>query len=1317
MIAGKWFDLCIGLDIHFVIVPPSPAPVPLPHPFVGLIYDPAGLIVGAAIAGGMAAFSEAPFKGPVLVNSLPSAHTGVQTTNKMTMPHIPTPPGVSWYFGKPPANDGSIVTGSKTVYFSGSNAVRLGDLVMTCGEPVRLPTSTIIAIPMGFPVLVGGPPTLDVLAALMASIRTQWISGKLHALLGAAEGSWTSKIICLFTGHPVDVVTGMVMTDAVDLRLPGSIPCLFERTYYSRSNYQGPLGHGWAHTYDQHIHVERKRIVLHAGDGRDLYFRNIEVGGTTQNISERLILRRFEDRFVVETHNRLSYHFLCQGRADGGFSLARIENRAGDHLQLSYDQRGSLLQVTDTVGRQIRLVTDQTGRLIALEVPHPEQPQQRLEIARFKYDASGDLCSVRDALGNEQRYVYKNHLMVQETNRNGFSFYFAYDGIDNDAKCIRTWGDGGLYDHALTYDKGGRTTVVEDSLGNKTTYFSNEYGLVAKKIDPIGGVTSYDWNEFWRKKSETDADGNTTHFNYDEAGNCCEQIFPDGARVRVRFDDANKPVEAVSRAGGIGKWTYDAVGHVTSYVNPSGNYTIFDYESGRLNSIAYARGGRKTLAYDDYGNLVNVRLDDGAEFAWTYDELGRVIGSKDPQGRIRRARRDLLGRLIEVREPDGQVRQLEYDGEGNVTHYKDSTTDVTMTYSGMRKLRTFTKDNATVEYVHDTEGRLLRVKNQVGHCYQFEMDPAGRVIATVGYDGRRTLYTLSPAGKKVQIILPSGFSYKLDYDIAGRLVNVTNSNGEAVNYEYGADGNLVKAEKKAVMLTFERDIMGRIIKESMDNTWVSYDYDREGYRVGTASSRGFVETFDRSTRGYVERIAFGYRLPGCEIKFKRDSGGREREREFAGGVTALRDYDSIGRLRFQEFGGVRRRRRSRNYEWEGDLRLCSVADSVRGREVFGRDTNGKLAWARDADGTVDVRALDEVGNCYKSFDRSDREYDACGRLVKTNGITYEYDMDGNLIRKNSSDGKVWKYTWDGWGMLEEVLRPDGAAVRFTYDALGRRVSKSFQGRTTRWVWDGNTPLHETTSQQLIGGKRSDTYRAPELDHPAASDITWLFDPDTFSPMGKLDGNRHTAVIADHLGTPIAMFNSFGETTWSAELDLWGKPRLDSQNTSECPFRWPGQYQDDETGLSYNRFRYYDPDAGTYISEDPTSLLGGLALYAYSGDVKASCDPFGLDPLPVLIGESQRRLRDAAAQEGAEWIGPVWPKHLWPVTAENLGECKLFNQEWLQRMMDEGRTIIDIGRDPLRPRNYGDNLFDFYGMEKDMLDKANYPREEPKTYCK
>jgi RHS repeat-associated protein len=102
----------------------------------------------------------------------------------------------------------------------------------------------------------------------------------------------------------------------------------------------------------------------------------------------------------------------------------------------------------------------------------------------------------------------------------------------------------------------------------------------------------------------------------------------------------------------------------------------------------------------------------------------------------------------------------------------------------------------------------------------------------------------------------------------------------------------------------------------------------------------------------------------------------------------------------------------------------------------------------------------------------------------------------------------------------------------------------------------------------------------------------------------------TRVVVDHLGTPRMMADEAGALAWKAQLDVCGVARNDVALTA-CPWRWPGQYEDAETGLFYNRFRYYDPEAGRYLCLDPIRLEGGLNLYAYVLDPTRESDPYGL----------------------------------------------------------------------------------------------------------
>ena len=102
---------------------------------------------------------------------------------------------------------------------------------------------------------------------------------------------------------------------------------------------------------------------------------------------------------------------------------------------------------------------------------------------------------------------------------------------------------------------------------------------------------------------------------------------------------------------------------------------------------------------------------------------------------------------------------------------------------------------------------------------------------------------------------------------------------------------------------------------------------------------------------------------------------------------------------------------------------------------------------------------------------------------------------------------------------------------------------------------------------------------------------------------------------DHRGLPLALISEDGNTAWSAEYDEWGN-QLNEENPHHLhqPYRLPGQQYDKESGLYYNRHRYYDPLQGRYITPDPIGLRGGWNMYQYPLNPIQVIDPMGLDAI-------------------------------------------------------------------------------------------------------
>ena len=186
------------------------------------------------------------------------------------------------------------------------------------------------------------------------------------------------------------------------------------------------------------------------------------------------------------------------------------------------------------------------------------------------------------------------------------------------------------------------------------------------------------------------------------------------------------------------------------------------------------------------------------------------------------------------------------------------------------------------------------------------------------------------------------------------------------------------------------------------------------------------------------------------------------------------------------------------------------------------------------------------------------------------------------------------YEWYGNGMLKSVRTPEGATIRFEYDALGRRTLKEFRGIRYRYAWDGNVLLHEWNYHSWTKPIRKKdkygrySYSSPE---PLTNFTTWVYDGQSHTPVAKFTEEDCYSIVQDHLGTPTQAFDSRGNKVWDCVLDIYGDIQMIEGDKDFIPFRFQGQYADVETSLYYNSFRYYSPELRNYISQDPIRMAG------------------------------------------------------------------------------------------------------------------------------
>jgi RHS repeat-associated protein len=989
---------------------------------------------------------------------------------------------------------------------------------------------------------------------------------------------------CTVTGHPVDVIGGYVFTEADDFEVNGIIPITWTRKWTSFSKHNGSLGSGWHHSYDMAVFALEDDMFFRGADGRVIKLPKTAEGQTSFEREERFFVTRNKEEYRIRTTENL---FYCFKTGIGEMKLSSIEDFNKFKIEFLYNTAGHLEKIIDSIGRTLQISCDNAGRILKITAPHPDRVSKNITLITYEYDEFGDLVALSDTLEQKATFEYRNHLLIRETFKDGLSFYFDYQGIGENSTCTRTWGDKGIYDHKLQYFPDEKRTIVTNSLGHQTTYFGNDSGLVTKTIDPRGGVTTKVFNKYNEIIEITDPLGNKTFLEYDAYGNNVGIKSPDDSSARITFNENFLPISARDEVGGIWAWSYDNHMNLVTRQEPMDNAVKYEYQDGLLTKIINPDGTEDKLAYDEVKNLRHFVTEGDNISSYLYDNLGNCTKITDPLGNEEWREYDLLNRVTKVKSPDGNLRVFEYDAADNVIRAKDQHQDIRFEYEGMSKMVRQKLDKSELRFFYDTEGNLTSLLNEKGEKYAYQLDNVGDVIAEIGFDGLTRQYKRNLVGQIIEQVRPSGQSTHYQYDKSGRITNVQFGDGTQEYFLYRPDGALMQAANQFGKVEFTRNIAGQILSETQNGQTVFTEYDFLGNRNKVTSSMGANLNLQRDKMGGITQM----NQKDWTVDFIRNKAGLETER-LMGNLKSSFQRDKMGRITEHKVSVGGDSKRTKSYKWGYNDRLHEILDNKLGLTSFEHDIFGNLASANYGNGKKQLRNPDEVGNLFKTEGRTDRKYDRGGRLLEADGTNYEYDLDGNLSKKALPDGSIWSYEWNASGLLAKVIRPDNEEVSFEYDALGRRIKKTFKDISTFWVWDEDVPLHEWTNEQEV--------------------TTWLFEEDSFAPIGKLKAEEKYNIISDYLGTPFEMYDQSGGRVWQGELDSFGAIQNFKGNAkTDCPFRYQGQYEDAETGLYYNRFRYYSPEEGLYLSQDPIGLSGGFELYGYVHDVTGWVDILGL----------------------------------------------------------------------------------------------------------
>lgn len=1377
---SKQLDPVIGVDIHLVNIPPATS-VPMPHPYVGTLLCPQDFMT-AAVASFIPPPPTAEDTGSADSAKLAEiGHTAltmavgmlgatvkiggfipraVASTPTRSIPHIPMGAGFAANSLPIPKNNGHAFMGSLTVLADGLPLSGGGthlhldcnDLGMASVHKVPglfLPTGVINPIPPAKQILTSPIPVpLNPMAALSRKCmgafgraykrKTAKVAKKLHdavndKIKSKSLQNMLHKTICTVTGHPVDVASGTFFTDEEDFWLDGPIPLSWERTWYSRSDYRGPLGNGWHHAYDMGIVVENGILTFRMSDGIPVAFSLPTEKNPSFIRSERKEARKEKDGYCIWDMDEDLYYRFTRKEYDSIHLLESVSDANGFAIRFSYSAEGYLRNITDSAGRHLRVEYDvRNGRIMEIWAPHPENADEEIILASYDYDAEGNMIRQRNAVGDAMLYEYAGRLIVKETWRNGLSWYFEYDDTGIGARCIHTWGGDGIYNHKLKFMNG--LTEVLDS-HDKLTVYHHRDGLVYLKIDANGGEHRWKYDTDRKLLQETDPAGNSYLYKYDRWGNCTDNSDPGGGSVSAVFFRKgalrNRPISVTTADGGTWMFGYDDKGNVMKRTNPEGAETKIEYREGLVSRVTDPYGVMTTLSYDKDGNLTEVADSRGNVLRYRYDRIGRCLRVTNPKGAEQVRKYDLVGRVVEVEDFDGNHIFLTYDGIDNLVEYRDNLQQVEYRYAGMWKLTSRRDSRGVVAFRYDGEERLRKVINERRQCYDFDLDNTGNVISEVGFEGKRRIYKRDIAGRVVSEKLPSGTEREYEYDAASRVTRVSyvTTDEPDQTYQYGISGRLVEAVRGESRVEFTYNTLGLPVTETTDGETITRTYDKVGQILSLQSTLGADLKYERNE--YGELVGFKA-SDGCgedggawHSEHRYDTLGFEVERMLPGGVVRSFAYDNIGRLVDARTRKDARTRHMRRYCWGVADRLLSTEDSKRGTTRYGYTPNGQLEFAEYPDGTQQWRKSDILGNLYPDPDCTIRRFLKGGVMEQDGKWHYEYDKDGNLTERYIGSGKWldgkkehWRYRWNADGSLAKVIRPDGEEVGFTYDALGRRLSKTFGTVVTRWLWNGNVPLHQWKQQRTYLHR----YERWETDEKRHARTLWLFDEESFVPAAMIKEGKTYSILTDHLGTPTETYDTEGNEVWSRVLDFNGNVIEETGNKGMIPFLFQGQYYDRETELAYNRFRYYSPQIGMYVSQDPIGLAGGICLYNYVVDTNVLIDWFGwheviaiLDGKPVLTDKGKYSWYSNPGSSDAQYNGYGATGH---------SEAKLLEAlDKRNKVGDLSGKVLDIHSmgqmtkggvsqlSPLAPCNRCEKGMQTFAIKHNMIIRYHYINDE------
>ncbi|GGG17660.1 RHS repeat domain-containing protein [Paenibacillus aceti] len=744
-----------------------------------------------------------------------------------------------------------------------------------------------------------------------------------------------------------------------------------------------------------------------------------------------------------------------------------------------------------------------------------------------------------------------------------------------------------------------------------------------------------------------------TEYRYDIRGNIIRILYPDHSFRDYKYDSMDRIVfSSFTLTRRDTSISYDDAKRQVTITLPDGEIQRTEYSPfGLALRGEQSREGMSRVTFVNQttdGQIIDAELPFGEpslQTSYTYDSIGRQKTRTDSMGNTTVftyantaiGNNERYQETVEMNYPDGKVETKYYNTIGLLERIVEKSSDqVRTTSKSYSAFGDVTKDQIitqiggspgssnTTEYSYDSNHHLILLKDQEGKQHKYAYDHNGNLLT----------YYLN--GKK---------QTENSYNEAGWIMSSTDASSNKESYEYNNIGLTAKfMDKKGQVTRYAYTNLNELESVEITNSnrkvyGITYAYDKLTRKITNLTSTEYGE------QNKVESIDYHYdqwnridqqTVAGRNYQLGYDNWDRLINLSFPDAKTQQISYDNLSRIESVEYGNSGIMRYNYSIGLNNNFYTISYPNRTSQRiqqnefgEIIGltHQTNGVATFEElnKYDGLGNIVEINRTRGNQSSNERF--SYDSLNRLVQEEiepgQIKYVYDEQGNRQQRSTTfdeeqpSTKQTHYSYNAANMLNGFSdKEEGTEYSYTYYADGLRATKMGTNERVRYVYLNGNVIEELNldSDGNVTGVKARNIWGNEL----------LYREDNNS-------NKAGYYLYNGHGDVIQINDSAGTMLNSYEYDTWGKITSMVESMSN-PYRYTGQYYDDESGLYYLRARYYDPVDGRFVSEDTYkgTLTNPLTLNLYTyvqNNPLRYIDPSGNVAIDPLLWDYNYRINE------------------------------------------------------------------------------------------